>query len=254
MAASTTTGSASTSSAADVSREPFEVKYWYLPDKDKQIWRFLNEFARKPHERSTDKEEQKLVLHIRKHISKLHVETQAKLNALDDPAGCVAFASSHLRQLARHTCSPPADLVRILKIIAQVPAQSVIEKERFESAEEEAKGHGSTRRQTQRWRNAGIVRMPRAPAYLNNGIEKRTRILLPMMQYCLMHAVHEEVCDCLSGDVHPVQAKRRLFIDFYSACRDREKRLLEPFPNSPKLQMGFRSIQTFSMLATLGPH
>ena len=40
MAASNTAGSASTSSAADVSGEPFEVRY--LTDEDKQIWNFLD--------------------------------------------------------------------------------------------------------------------------------------------------------------------------------------------------------------------
>ena len=37
MAASSAAGSASKSSAADVSQEPFEVRYWYLPDKEKLI-------------------------------------------------------------------------------------------------------------------------------------------------------------------------------------------------------------------------
>ena len=36
-AASITADNTSKSSAADVSQEPFEVRYWYLPDKEKLI-------------------------------------------------------------------------------------------------------------------------------------------------------------------------------------------------------------------------
>ena len=130
--ASTTAGSASKSCATDVSQEPFEVRYWYLPDNDKLIWKFLDEFQRKPQRRGTSMEERSLANYIAKNFSKLHAETQAKLNDLDDPAGCEAFAKKHLKQLARQTCSPPDDLVRILQVIAQVPSQSVILKEKFE--------------------------------------------------------------------------------------------------------------------------
>ena len=48
MAASNTAGSASASSAADVSGEPLEVRY--LTEKDKLILKFLDEFGRKPTE------------------------------------------------------------------------------------------------------------------------------------------------------------------------------------------------------------
>ena len=67
MAASTTAGCASKSCATDVSQEPFEVRYWYLPDKDKLIWKFLDEFQRKPQRRSTSMEERSLAKYIEKH-------------------------------------------------------------------------------------------------------------------------------------------------------------------------------------------
>ena len=60
MAASTTAGSASKSSAADVSHEPFEVRYWYLPDKGKLLCKFLDEFQRKPKRCSECEEERSL--------------------------------------------------------------------------------------------------------------------------------------------------------------------------------------------------
>ena len=66
MAASTTAGSASKSSAADVSQEPFEVRYWYLPDKEKLIWKLLDEFQRRPRRRSASMEERSLANYIQK--------------------------------------------------------------------------------------------------------------------------------------------------------------------------------------------
>ena len=122
MAASSTAGSASKSSAADVSQEPFEVRYRYLPDKEKLLCKFLDEFQRKPQRRSESEDERGLAKYIEQNLSKLHTETKTKLNDLDDPAGCAAFAKSQLMKLARQTCSPPDDLVRILQVIAQVPS------------------------------------------------------------------------------------------------------------------------------------
>ena len=75
-------------------------------------------------------------------------------------------------------------------------------KEKFAFVKE---GPGKTKHQTVRWRNSGIRLQPLVPTNLNNGIAERKRIPLPLMQYCLMHSVHEEVRDCLSGDAHPVQ-------------------------------------------------
>ena len=184
----------------------------------------------------------------------LDTATKTRLNDLDDPAGCAAFAKSHLMQLERHTCSPPADLVRILQVIAQVPARSVILKERFEFVQEGARGHDKTKRQTVRWRNSGIRLQPQVPANLNNGKARRTKIPLPLLQYCLMHAVHEEVRDCLSGDAHPAQPHRRSFIDFYSGCRSAEQRRYEPFQTSCEWQTSsgpYRPCQCFRLLALI---
>ena len=95
-------------------------------------------------------------------------------------------------QLARQTCSPPDDLVRILQVLAQVPSQSVILKEKFEFVQEEAKGPGKTKRQTVRWRNSGIQLQPLLPTNWNNGIAEKGMMPLPLLQYCLMRAVREE--------------------------------------------------------------
>ena len=62
MAASATAGSASKSSAADVAQEPFEVRYWYLPDKEKLIWICLDEFQRRPNKRSKSMKSEALLI------------------------------------------------------------------------------------------------------------------------------------------------------------------------------------------------
>ena len=174
MAASNTAGSASTSSAADASGEPFEVRY--PTDKDKLNWKFLDEVERKPVEtRRASIEERLLARYIRHNVSTLHAETRTRLNDLADPAGCAAFAEGHLMQLERHTCSPPADLVRILQVIAQIPAESVILKEKFEFIQEDARSHDKTKRQTVRWRNSGIRLRPTPPFHLKHGKASQTK-------------------------------------------------------------------------------
>ena len=67
MTVSNTAGSASTSSAAYVSGEPFEVRY--PTDKDKQICKFMDAFERKPKEtRGASMEERLLARYIREHV------------------------------------------------------------------------------------------------------------------------------------------------------------------------------------------
>ena len=80
-------------------------------------------------------------------------------------------------QLAKQTCSPPDDLVRILRVLAQVPCESDIVKEKFEFVQEESKGPGITKRQTMRWRNSGIRFRPRLLTNWNNGIVEQKKCL-----------------------------------------------------------------------------
>ena len=157
-------------------------------------------------------------------------------------------------QLTRQTCSPPDDLVRILQVIAQVLSQSVTLKEKFEFVQEKAQGPGKTKRQTVRWRNSGIRLKPLVPSNWNNGIAEQTKIPLPLLQYCLTHAVHEEVRDCLSGNARPVQRRQRLFVDFYSGCRSAEQRRYEPFQTSCAWQTSsgpYRPFQCLRLLAVI---
>ena len=103
-------------------------------------------------------------------------------------------------QLAKQTCSPPENFVRMLRVPAQVPSESVILKEKFEFVQKEAKGSGKTMCQTVRWRNSGIRLMPCVSTNWINWIEEHKSISLPLLQFCLMHAVHEEVRDYLNGE------------------------------------------------------
>ena len=104
--------------------------------------------------------EQKLAQYIHNNKTRLDNELRIRLNALRDPAGCASFAKSRLQQLRKHNCSPPADLVRILQVIAQVPAKSVLLKEKFEFIQDGATGNIKTNRQTVRWQDAGIRLQP----------------------------------------------------------------------------------------------
>ena len=79
-------------------------------------------------------------------------------------------------------------------------------------------------------------------------------IPLPLLQYCLMHAVREEVRDCLSGNARPVQRRQRLFVDFYSGCRSAEQRGYEPFQTPCEWQTSsglFRPFQCLRLLTLI---
>ena len=186
-------------------------------------------------------------------MSTLNVETKTRLNDLADPAGCVAFAKSHLVQLERHTCSPPADLVRILQEIAQVPDQSVILKERFEFVQEGARGHDKIKRQTVRWRNAGIRLQPRVPANLNNGksANKDTFAIAPILPSACRARGSPALLEwrCTSCSTRHKIVPRFLFQMPF--CR---KALLRTFPNFVRMADKLWSIPAVSMLATAGSH
>ena len=84
--------------------------------------------------------------------------------------------------------------------------------------------------------------------------EPRTRMPLPLLQYCLMHSVHEEVRHYLSGNSHPVQPHRRSAMEFYSACRSVKQRLCVPFQTPCEWQTSsglFRPFQCLRLLALI---
>ena len=67
--------------------------FLHLTDQEKLLWKFLDEFKRKPLEsKNASIAERKLAKYIRLNRSKLDTEIKIRLNALDDPAGCASFA------------------------------------------------------------------------------------------------------------------------------------------------------------------
>ena len=188
--------------------------------------------------------------------SKLDTEIKIRLNGLDDPAGCASFAKSHFMQLEKHkethNCSPPSDLVRILQVIAEIPAESLILKEKFEFVQQDPTGHDKTKRQTVRWRNSGIRLRPTPPFDLKHRKASQTpKIPLPLLQYCLMQTVREEVRHYLNGDARPPQAHKRSFIEFYSGCRSVKHCRNEPFQTPCEWQTSSGPFRPFQCLRLL---
>ena len=134
-----------------------DEKYWYLPDVDKAIVAFLKSSGRVPMEtKSQNADERKLTRKIRKRRGQLHTETRELLDALEDPAGCAALARSDLKRLASHSTDPPDDLVRKLELMAQIPSQQALMKEKY--LPHETKPEGGRRQKTTTGINAGLRR------------------------------------------------------------------------------------------------
>ena len=131
--------------------------------------------------------ERRLAKYLQKHGATLHREIQIRLKGLDDPAKCALFARSNLQQLQDYNCSPPADLVRVLKVIEQVPTERVLLKEKFKLVQEDATRHRKTTRQTVRWRNAGIRLKLRLPLHF-------TQRKMGHEQQCRCHRYNIALC------------------------------------------------------------
>ena len=69
-----------------------------------------------------------------------------------------------------------------------------------------------------------------------------------------MHAVYEEVVEVLYGEPYSCPGRKRIFTEFFSACRSLAKRHREPFQREPNLQTGYgvyRAYQCSRFLALI---
>ena len=74
------------------------------------------------------------------------------------------------------------------------------------------------------------------------------------MHYLLAHALLDDVRRFLSDGTHlacRASPGKQTFTDFFNACRDRDRRVLAPWPASEELQTGTLTLKPFQCLRHL---
>ena len=223
--------------SANTEDESIAIKYWYLPEVDQSIWKFVQAHGR-PRETSTKgSEERRLARCIRDKWTELHQETRTLLEALDDPAGVIALAQADLERLeTKAPLETHHELVRGLKAIMGLPSLAALKrlKRNVDGTLSEV------------WRQAGMQIQIRPP-----GADTCVKIPLAVLHHNYYHACHQEMETIFSDDPHPAAPKRRIYADFYAACRSPDRRHLEPFPTSFATQCGSRRFKPYQCIEQL---
>ena len=107
------------------------------------------------------------------------------------------------------------------------------------------------------WMNAGIILQPRIPVPYMRAEGKKQRqglVSLKLMHYLLSHVLLDDIRRFLKDSTHlarrPV-ARKQFYIDFFTACRDPNRRVLAPWPASEELQTGTSIFKPFHCLRHL---
>ena len=107
------------------------------------------------------------------------------------------------------------------------------------------------------WFNAGIILKPKIP-FLPTTVEgekqKQGWVSVSIMHYLLSHVLLDDIRRFLCDRTHPARRdapKKHPCIDFFSACRDADKRKLAPWSASEELQVGTATFKPFHCLRYL---
>ena len=77
---------------------------------------------------------------------------------------------------------------------------------------------------------------------------------MTLMHYLLSHVLLDDIRRFLSDGTHLARRaapKKQLYIDFFDACRDPDRRVLAPWPASEELQAGTSTFKPFHCLRHL---
>ena len=117
---------------ATLEKEDVESKYWYLPEFDISILKFVQANGRPLESASKGSYERKLAMQIRKQWLVLHQDTRDLLDALKDPAGVAARAKTDLKRLrSQASVEPPRELVRALERIGRLPSLAALQRLKY---------------------------------------------------------------------------------------------------------------------------
>ena len=234
--------------SATAADESIAMTHWYLPEIEQDIFTFT-QAHRRPREHSKDKQEVQLARHIRYNWITLHEETQQLLDKADDPAGVVALAQADLGRLeSKGLLETQHELVRGLQAITKLPSQKSFKKLR----------HNNDGTLSDIWRQAGIqiaVRTSGPDSITRSGSTSGSKwgrlTPLSVLHHNYYHACHQAMETIFSDDPHPAAPKKRIYADFYAACRAPERRHLEPFPTSRATQCGSRRFKAYQCIEQL---
>ena len=158
-----------------------------------------------------------------------------------------------------HCCR---ELYRRIDLMLSHPSRDILLEERYEktppSTKKKQKEAGPPKKQlSDWWFNAGIILQPFTPVCCTAAEgekQKQGKVSLTLMHYQMSHALLDDVLRFLSDGTHLARravARKQLYIDFFTACRDPNRRVLAPWPASEELQAGTSTFKPFQCLRHL---
>ena len=184
------------------------------------------------------KQEQLLAIHIRRNWLNLDEVTRQLIQRLDDPAGVTALAQADLDRLIKKDVeNTHHELIRGLKAIVGLPSVTALMPLK----------HNEDGIPSNIWRQAGI-QIQMKPL---SQVIRQVRIPLAVLHHNYYHACHQEIETIFSDDPHPAEPKKRIYADFYAACRSPDQRQLEPFTTSFATQCGSRRFRPYQCIEQL---
>lgn len=250
-----------------------------LPQLDAGILERVRDLGHYPREFNDPKtqdetDERKLFYHIKNHSKKLHSATQAELEAWKPNEACEwrEELRSGLQQLEawkqEHTDIRRQDqqcfkeLRRRIDVMLSDPTRDLLHQERYVKAPPSKKKQQdaklSQKEVSDWWFNAGIIVKSSLPLFSTTGEgnkQKRgTKVSVTLMHYLLSHVLLDDIRRFLCDRTHPARRdapKKHPYMDFFSACRDPDKRKLAPWSASEELQVGTATFKPFQCLRYL---
>ena len=211
---------------------------WYLSEEEQSIWKFVQDYGRPMESKKKSKQEQLLAKHIRRNWLNLDEVTRQLIQRLDDPAGVTALAQADLDRLIKKDVeNSHHELIRGLKAIVGLPSVTALMPLK----------HNEDGTPSNIWRQAGIhIQMKPLSQVI-----RQVRIPLAVLHHNYYHACHQEIETIFSDDPHPAEPKKRIYADFYAACRSPDQRQLEPFTTSFATQCGSRRFRPYQCIEQL---
>ena len=221
-------------------------------------------------------DERKLFLHIRNNSEKLHSATHAELEAWKPNEACewrddLRSALQQLEawkqentEIRRQDQHCYKELGRRIDVMLSEPTREILFQERnlkTPPSKKQQKDAKQPRVQVSDWWfNAGIIMKPGLPHCGRTGEGKKQKqgwVSVSLMHYLLSHVLLDDIRRFLCDRTRPARRdapKKHPCIDFFSACRDPDKRKIFPWSTSEEPEVGtatFKSFQCVRYLALI---
>ena len=149
------------------------------------------------------------------------------------------------------------ELCRRIELMLSEPSRDMLVQERLEKASPSTKNTQKAAKKppkkqlTDWWINASIIDRPATPVYCRvaqNEKSIQNKISLTLMHYLLAHVLLDDIRRFISDGTHlaiKTEPERQQYIDFFTACRDLDKREFAPWPSTEELQSGTSAFKPF---------